>query len=101
MLKQALHQNNKPMAPTEPTWVYIFVDKRSQELNIGFTFNLFKRFCRTDTLEKLIYYRSFGDPFDALAHKHLLDSLTKESVMQKLKKLNPSLKSLIPDISDN
>ena len=89
------------MRPTELTWVYIYVDTISQELNIGFTFNLYKRFGNADVLEKLIYSRSFSDPFDALAHKHLLDGLTKESVVHRLKKMNPNLKRLIPEIRDD
>ena len=100
MLTLVAQQNNTLMTPTELTWVYIFVDTLTQELHIGFTFNLHKRFSHPDALEKLIYYRSFRDPFDALAHKHLLDCLTKESVMHKLKQMNPNLKSLIPEISD-
>ncbi len=100
MLKQAFLENNMPPSHSELTWVYIFLDKESMELNIGFTFNLHKRFSKADTLEKPIYYRSFSSPFDALAHKHLLDCLTKESVMHQLRQLNPKLNNLIPEISD-
>lgn len=100
MLTVVAQQNIRQMRPTELTWVYIYVDTKSLELVIGFTFNLFKRFSNPDVQEKLIYSRSFSDPFDALAHKHLLDSLTKESVMHKLKQMNPNLKGLIPEISD-
>ncbi|MCK9453045.1 MAG: hypothetical protein M0Q90_15230 [Bacteroidales bacterium] len=100
MLTLTAEQNNTMMPKTELSWVYIFVNALSRELHIGFTFNLYTRFSHPDDLEKLIYYRSFSDPFDALAHKHLLDSLTKESVMHKLKQMNPNLKSLIPEISD-
>jgi len=101
MLNQAFQKNINLMPPTELSWVYIFLDKESMELNIGLTFNLPKRFSKPDATEKLIYYRSFSDPFDALAHKHLLDSLTIESVMHRIKQMNPNLKSLIPEISDD
>ncbi|MBZ0243560.1 MAG: hypothetical protein K8F24_10130 [Bacteroidales bacterium] len=62
---------------------------------------MFNRFNKADALEKLIYYRSFSDPFDALAHKHLLDSLSIETVMHRVKQMNPSLDNLIPEISDD
>jgi len=101
MLNQTFQQNNHLMPPNELSWVYIFFDTGCLELNIGLTLDLPKRFSKLDALSKLLYYRSFSDPFDALAHKHLLDSLSKESVMHRIKKMNPNLKSLIPEIIDD
>lgn len=46
------------------------------------------------------YYRSFKDPFDALAHKHVLDSLTKESVLHNIQQENPTLNKLNFEISN-
>ena len=84
--------------PTTLSWVYILYNTKTQEMNIGLSFNLAKQIGTLNTTEKLVYYRSFGAPFDALAHKHLLDSLTKETVMHNIKQENPTLSNLIPEI---
>jgi len=67
-------------------------------MNTGLPFNLSKQLDIPDTAEKLGCYRSRSNPFDALAHKHLLYSLTKETVMHNIKQENPTLSNLIPEI---
>ncbi|MDD2528881.1 MAG: hypothetical protein PHW35_10710 [Lentimicrobiaceae bacterium] len=101
MLKQAFQRNSNPKQPIGLSWVYVFVLAGCRELNIGLTFNLSERFSKSDAPEKLIYYRSFSLPFDAVAHKHLLDSLSKESVLHWVKKINPHLNNLILEIFDD
>ena len=98
MKNQTFTQTEILANPTTLSWVYILNNTKTQEMNIGLSFNLAKQIGTLDPTEELVYYRSFGAPFDALAHKHLLDSLTKESVMHTIKQVNPSLKSLIPEI---
>ncbi len=98
MKNQTFTQTEILANPTTFNWVYIVYNSKTQEMNIGLSFHLAKQIGALNTTQKLVYYRSFGAPFDALAHKHLLDSLTKESVMHTIKQVNPSLKSLIPEI---
>ena len=87
--------------PTTLSWVYILYNTKTQEMNIGLSFNPAKQIGALNTTDKLVYYRSFNAPFDALAHKHLLDSLSKESVMHHIKQVNPSLENLMPEIMNH
>lgn len=84
--------------PTTLSWVYIVYNSKKQEMNIGLSFNLAKQIGALNTTQKLVYCRSFSKPFDALAHKHLLDSLTKETVMHNIKQVNPTLRNLTSEI---
>lgn len=36
--------------------------------------------------DRVVYLRSFNEPIDALAHKHLLDYLSKDSVRHLIRK---------------
>ncbi len=76
------------------SWVYILYNTMSKDLSIGLSFNLALQFGSLDKLEKIVYYRSFINSFDALAHKHLLESLSNESIMHNIKEINPSLSNL-------
>ncbi|MDD4671402.1 MAG: hypothetical protein PHI03_00545 [Bacteroidales bacterium] len=86
--------------PTALSWVYILYNIKSQEINIGLSFNLLNRFSNLDRIEKLVYYRSFSNPFDALAHKFLLESISGKSIMHNIKQTNPTLSSLTYEISN-
>jgi len=101
MTKHTFTQSEILANPTAFNWVYILYNSKSQEMNIGLSFNLPKQFGTLDTVEKLVYYRSFSSSFDALAHKHLLASLSIESVMHTIKQANPTLISLLSEIKKN
>ena len=61
-------------------WVYIKKNKTG-EFIIGFSLDMDKKFTEISTRkEKLSYLRPFEEPFDGLAHKHLLDSLSKDTI---------------------
>ena len=61
-------------------WVYILRNE-SGEITIGFSVDMDKKFTEISTRkEKLSYLRPFEEPFDGLAHKHLLDSLSKDTI---------------------
>jgi hypothetical protein len=87
--------------PTTLSWVYILYNIKTKEMNIGLSFTLVNRLSNVDRIEKLVYYRSFGNPFDALAHKFLLESLSVESMMHNIKQVNPTLNSLTAEINKN
>ena len=61
-------------------WVYI-VKNEMGEITIGFSVDMDKKFIEISMRkEKLSYLRPFEEPFDGLAHKHLLDSLSKDTI---------------------
>ncbi|EFC74739.1 hypothetical protein HMPREF0649_02290 [Segatella buccae D17] len=61
-------------------WVYI-VKNEQDEIIIGFSLEMDETFTEIATRkEKLYYLRPFEEPFDGLAHKHLLDSLSKDTI---------------------
>ena len=61
-------------------WVYILRNE-SGEFIIGFSLDMDEKFTEISTRkEKLYYLRPFEEPFDGLAHKHLLDSLSQETI---------------------
>ena len=61
-------------------WVYILRNE-SGEFIIGFSVEMDEKFTEIATRkEKLYYLRPFKEPFDGLAHKHLLDSLSQETI---------------------
>ena len=61
-------------------WVYILRNE-SGEITIGFSVDMDEKFTEIATRkEKLSYRRPFEEPFDGLAHKHLLDSLSKDTI---------------------
>lgn len=94
MRQQAFKSSNISLNTTALSWVYILYNAISEEVNIGFSFNLAKQFSSMDKIEKLVYCRSFNDPFDALAHKYLMENLSIESIIHSVKQLNPSLTHL-------
>ena len=61
-------------------WVYILRNE-SGEFIIGFSLEMDEKFTEISMRkEKLDYLRPFEEPFDGLAHKHLLDSLSKDTI---------------------
>lgn len=61
-------------------WVYILRNE-SGEITIGFSVDMDEKFTEISMRkEKLYYLRPFEEPFDGLAHKHLLDSLSKDTI---------------------
>ena len=74
-------QQNQQVAKMKKTcWVYILRNE-SGEITIGFSVNMDEKFTEISTRkEKLYYLRPFEEPFDGLAHKHLLDSLSQETI---------------------
>ena len=66
-------QQNQQVAKMKKTcWVYILRNKTG-EITIGFSVDMDEKFTEISTRkEKLYYLRPFEEPFDGLAHKHLL-----------------------------
>ena len=80
-LRRIILQQNQQTAKMKKTcWVYI-VKNEQDEIIIGFSLEMDKKFTEIATRkEKLYYLRPFEEPFDGLAHKHLLDSLSQETI---------------------
>ena len=75
-----LQQNQQAAKMKKNCWVYILRNE-SREFIIGFSVDMDKKFTEISTRkEKLYYLRPFEEPFDGLAHKHLLDSLSKDTI---------------------
>ena len=80
-LRRIILQQNQQIAKMKKNcWVYILRNKTG-EITIGFSLDMDKKFTEIATRkEKLYYLRPFEEPFDGLAHKHLLDSLSKDTI---------------------
>ena len=75
-----LQQNQQTAKMKKNCWVYILRNE-SGEITIGFSLEMDKKFIEISTRKgKLSYLRPFEEPFDGLAHKHLLDSLSKDTI---------------------
>ena len=75
-----LQQNQQTAKMKKNCWVYI-VKNEQDEIIIGFSLEMDETFTEIATRkEKLYYLRPFEEPFDGLAHKHLLDSLSKDTI---------------------
>lgn len=60
-------------------WVQIYEDEKG-DLSIALVTSVEKALSSLSPNVSIVYLRPFEIPFDALAHKHLLDSLSKDSV---------------------
>ena len=75
-----LQQNQQTAKMKKNCWVYILRNE-SGEITIGFSVDMDEKFTEISMRkEKLYYLRPFEEPFDGLAHKHLLDSLSKDTI---------------------
>ena len=75
-----LQQNQQIAKMKKNCWVYILRNETG-EFIIGFSLDMDKKFTEISTRKKkLSYLRPFEEPFDGLAHKHLLDSLSKDTI---------------------
>lgn len=75
-----LQQNQQTTKMKKNCWVYILRNE-SGEITIGFSVDMDEKFIEISMRkEKLSYLRPFEEPFDGLAHKHLLDSLSKDTI---------------------
>ena len=75
-----LQQNQQVANMKKNCWVYILRNE-SGEITIGFSVDMDEKFIEIAMRkEKLSYLRPFEEPFDGLAHKHLLDSLSKDTI---------------------
>ena len=75
-----LQQNQQTAKMKKNCWVYILRNETG-EITIGFSVDMDKKFTELSMRkEKLYYLRPFEEPFDGLAHKHLLDSLSQETI---------------------
>ena len=75
-----LQQNQQTAKMKKNCWVYILRNETG-EIIIGFSVDMDETFTEISIRkEKLYYLRPFEEPFDGLAHKHLLDSLSKETI---------------------
>lgn len=81
-------------------WVYIYEEEKD-DLKIGLSVAIHNLISNLLPTVRIVYLRPFNLPFDAIAHKHLLDDLSKESVLRWIDKhkdetkrwLNLSLKN--------
>lgn len=80
-LRRIILQQNQQIAKMKKNcWVYILRNE-SGEITIGFSVDMDEKFTEISMRkEKLYYLRPFEEPFDGLAHKHLLDSLSQETI---------------------
>ena len=80
-LRRIILQQNQQVAKMKKTcWVYILRNE-SGEITIGFSIDMDEKFTEISMRkEKLYYLRPFEEPFDGLAHKHLLDSLSQDTI---------------------
>ena len=75
-----LQQNQQTAKMKKNCWVYILRNETGDVI-IGFSLEMDEIFTEIATRkEKLYYLRPFEKPFDGLAHKHLLDSLSKDTI---------------------
>ena len=75
-----LQQNQQTAKMKKNCWVYILRNE-TREITIGFSVDMDEKFTEISMRkEKLYYLRPFEEPFDGLAHKHLLDSLSKDTI---------------------
>ena len=61
-------------------WVYI-CENGNGDLKIGLSVTVDNLMSNLLPKIQILYLRNFNIPFDAIAHKHLLDDLSKESVL--------------------
>ena len=66
-------------------WVYIYEDEKSS-LRIALKTSDDNNLSNLLLNKPIVYLRPFEIPFDAIAHKHLLDDLSKESVLNWIDK---------------
>ena len=75
-----LQQNQQTAKMKKNCWVYILRNETG-EIIIGFSVEMDETFTEIATRKERLYYlRPFEEPFDGLAHKHLLDSLSQETI---------------------
>ena len=75
-----LQQNQRAAKMKKNCWVYILRNETG-DITIGFSVDMDEKFTEISMRkEKLYYLRPFEEPFDGLAHKHLLDSLSKDTI---------------------
>ena len=61
-------------------WIYIYEDKNG-DLKIAISATNYILMSGLLQNMRIVYLRPFEIPFDAIAHKHLLDSLSKKNVL--------------------
>ena len=79
-------------------WVYIIEVARSV-YRIGLTTELSSLLVLLKPAERMVYVRSFRVPFDAAAHKHLLDDLSLPTVRRIINRQKPITNKIIQDIT--
>ncbi|OJV90682.1 MAG: hypothetical protein BGO34_03690 [Bacteroidia bacterium 44-10] len=66
-------------------WVYIMEDEQYC-WRIGISANIDKVLSEIKTDECVVYLHPFASPFDGVAHKHLLDDLSKSTLRYLIRK---------------
>ena len=66
-------------------WVYIYKDGKNS-LKIALSADIYNIILSLQSKLPIVYLRPFELPFDAIAHKHLLESISKESVLHWIEK---------------
>lgn len=79
-------------------WVYIYEDN-DHVLRIGISGDVSKVISNLELRSQIVYLRSFEFPFDALAHKYLLEDLSNESVWHMINKHKDATKKWLVDKS--
>lgn len=81
-------------------WVYIYEGEKD-DLKIGLSAVVDNLTSIILQKVRFVYLCPFKIPFEALAHKHLLDSLSKASVLNWIQKHTEETKIWISVVSEN
>lgn len=80
-------------------WVYIY-EHGNNDLTIGITVTMNMVTSKLKLNKLIVYLRPFELPFDALAHKHLLGDISKESLLYWIEKHKDDTKKWLNVMSD-
>lgn len=80
-------------------WVYIYEDKKDH-FKIGLSTATDNLTSINEQKLRFVYLRPFIIPFDAIAHKHLLDDISRESVLKLIDKYNVETRKWLKLIFD-
>jgi hypothetical protein len=75
-------------------WVYI-LENCGHRLTVCLSADIDESLSGIADEEKVVYLRDFSRPFDALAHKHLLDALSSSSIRHLILKYKNVTRSLL------
>jgi predicted GIY-YIG superfamily endonuclease len=66
-----------------PCWIYILLDRKEMNYQIGYTLNLPERMKQVNGKDtQLVYLRKFDDANDAIGHKLFLEEISRASLQR-------------------